>query len=145
MVCPPYGSWFCRTSPAATQHRRASPHTASHTYTLPETTSRTRARIFLSRLPWPAGSRERCSLAFPLRSRTAPERSTAPSYSKNTSLSLKLWQSVTEPNNAGPTFQQGWTYCSVRREFQTGAKVCQADVAVHVQQDVVRLDVPGSK
>lgn len=34
------------------------------------------------------------------------------------------------------------TYCPVLHEFEAGAKVSQADVAVHIQQNVVGLNVP---
>lgn len=37
------------------------------------------------------------------------------------------------------------TYCPVLHEFEAGAKVSQADVAVHIQQNVVGLDVPGRR
>lgn len=47
-----------------------------------------------------------------------------------------------QPHNAATKFKYRGTYCSVLHKFETGAKVCQANVAVHVQQDVVRLDVP---
>lgn len=34
------------------------------------------------------------------------------------------------------------TYCPVLHEFEAGAEVSQADVAVHIQQNVVGLNVP---
>lgn len=36
----------------------------------------------------------------------------------------------------------GKTYRPVLHEFEAGAKVSQADVAVHIQQNVVGLNVP---
>lgn len=41
---------------------------------------------------------------------------------------------------------RGTTYCPVLHELEAGAEVGQADVAVHIQQNVVGLDVPeGSR
>lgn len=37
------------------------------------------------------------------------------------------------------------SYHAIVVETQAGAKVCQADVAIHVQQDVVRLDIPEGR
>lgn len=37
------------------------------------------------------------------------------------------------------------TYCPVLHEFEAGAEVCQADVAVHIQQYVVGLNVPEER
>lgn len=37
----------------------------------------------------------------------------------------------------------GKTYRPVLHEFEAGAKISQADVAVHIQQNVVRFNVPG--
>lgn len=37
------------------------------------------------------------------------------------------------------------TYCPVLHEFEAGAKVSQADVAVHIQQNVVGLNVPEKR
>ena len=34
------------------------------------------------------------------------------------------------------------TYSPILHEFEAGAEVSQADVAVHIQQNVVRLNVP---
>lgn len=37
------------------------------------------------------------------------------------------------------------TYRPILHEFEAGAKVSQADVAVHIQQNVVGLDVPEKR
>lgn len=37
------------------------------------------------------------------------------------------------------------TYRPILHEPEAGAKVSQADVAVHIQQNVVRLDVPEKR